>query len=161
VSPAASTPAVPASPAATSAPVSGSAPAAAPRWSPQRIRNEVGLAEKRAGLKLTESQREQADRLVAQGQTPQDAVRAMAGPAPPAPTTTSAARALPPQPARLKLNAQESKEYVRLRQAGKTHNEAAEAIEAQRAFAQQFGTPSVADVRKAVAERNVTGRWKK
>jgi hypothetical protein len=143
VSPAASIPAVPTSPAVPSASVSAPTRPAGPQWSPQRIRNEVGLAEKRAKVKLTERQREAADGLVAQGQSPAEAVKAVA----------------PPQPARLKLKAEESKEYVRMRKAGKSHQEVAEAIEAQREFARQFGTPSVEDVRKAVASRNTTGRW--
>lgn len=162
VAPAASTPAAPASPVVTGASPSAPLPPAVSQWSPQRIRNEVGLAERRGGLKLTEVQREQADRLVAQGAAPAEAVTSVAAEAPAAsaPTPTTA----PPAPAsaaaqKLHLNAAESKEYLRLRNAGKTHPEAQEAIEQQRTFARQFGTPSVEAVRKAVAERNATGRW--
>lgn len=159
VSPAASTPAVPASPAAPSAPQSVPTSPAGPKWSPQRIRNEVGLAERRGGLKLSEAQREQADRLVAQGQAPAEAVKAVGGstaptpPAAPAPAASVAPKA--------RLNAAETQVFQRLLAAGKTPQEAMRAIEQQRAFAQQFGTPSVADVRKAVADRNATGRWQK
>lgn len=76
VSPRASTPVVPEPPAS-----SGSAAPlrAGPAWSPQQIRNEVGLAERRAGLTLTEEQRAVADQLVKQGHPPGDVVKALAG----------------------------------------------------------------------------------
>lgn len=55
----------------------------------------------------------------------------------------------PAEPAKAKLTAPESKEYMRLRQSGKTHPEAMDLIEAQRAFQQRFGLegPTTADTK--------------
>ena len=160
VSPVASPPVTPTLPAATGVPPSVPIPPAGPKWSPQRIRNEVGLAERRGGLKLTEAQREQADRLVVQGLAPKHAVQAVAGPSAPAIQTVSPPAAPTPLPMpKAKLSAAETSEYFRLLRLGKTEAEARTAIELQRGFARQFGTPSPEAARQAVAERNATGRW--
>ena len=162
VSPAALPPVAPMPQAATGVPPSVPTPPAGPKWSLQRIRNEVGLAEKRSQLTLTEAQREQADRLVAQGLAPKHAVQAVAGPSAPAIQTVSPpAAAAPAQAATLKakLTAAETTEFFRLRKMGKTPTEAYTAIELQRGFARQFGTPSPEAARQAVAARNATGRW--
>jgi hypothetical protein len=55
----------------------------------------------------------------------------------------------------------EIRAFVELRQAGKSIEEATAAIEQQRQLAQALGTPTGENVRRAVAERNVTGRWGK
>jgi hypothetical protein len=52
------------------------------------------------------------------------------------------AAAQTPAPARLKLTAPESKEYLRLRQLGQTDPQAMEALQAARDFQQRFGTPT-------------------
>lgn len=172
-SPLASSPGAPAPPAAPavrpSGPIPPGAPVSAPQpvaaapaasgWSLQRIRNEVGLAERRAGLTLTESQREAADGLVAQGAAPKEAVSSIAAQAPaaPAPMPTAAAPAVP----KARLTAAEVQAYQRMTRAGKTPREAYEAIDLQRQFAQQFGTPAPETVRQKVADRNATGRWRK
>ncbi len=139
---------------AESAPAS---PAASmrPPMSAQRIRNEVGLAARRSNLKLTEPELAQADGLVREGLTPVQAVKQVGGqtaatPAASAPTASSK----PP-----KMTAAETREYVALRSKGKTHQEAAEVLQAQRELAKRFGTPSPEDARKAVQQRNKTGRW--
>ena len=160
VPPVASPPVAPMSQAATGVPPSVPTPPAGPKWSLQRIRNEVGLAERRGGLKLTEAQREQADRLVVQGLAPKHAVQAVAGPSAPAIQTVSPPAAPTPLPMpKAKLSAAETSEYFRLLRLGKTEAEARTAIELQRGFARQFGTPSPEAARQAVAERNATGRW--
>lgn len=133
---------------APEAPAAPSAAAAAPvstagsRLSPQRIRNEVGIAARRAGVKLSDQQLAEADALVAQGRAPADAVREVASGKP-------------------TLNAAESKEYVRRLTAGQTHQQAMEALDQLRALAAKLGTPSSETVRSTVAKRNATGRWPK
>jgi hypothetical protein len=52
------------------------------------------------------------------------------------------AAAQSPAPARIKLTAPESKEYLRLRQGGMTDPQAVEALQAARAFQARFGTPT-------------------
>jgi len=47
-----------------------------------------------------------------------------------------------PAPARVKLTAPESREYLRLRQAGMTDPQAIEALQAARDFQARFGTPT-------------------
>lgn len=123
------------------------------------------MAERRSGLSLTEAQRVEADRLVAQGVAPREAIQTAAGPA--AETTASTQPAAPATPApatavapKAHLTAAESQVYTRLRRAGKTHQEAVQAIETQRDLVQRLGTPSPEDVRRSVAERNATGRWR-
>jgi hypothetical protein len=166
VGPAASVPAAPGPPVGPSVPAVGqTTPAArAPfqNWSPQRVRNEVGLAERRNGLTLTEPQRAQADHLVAQGLAPKDAVQAASGqgPATSVPTPTAAAEA-PAAAAKVQLNAAETQAYQRLLAKGLTPQQAVEAIEAQRLLAQRLGTPSPERTRQRIVERNTTGRWPK
>jgi hypothetical protein len=52
------------------------------------------------------------------------------------------AAAQTPAPARIKLTAPESKEYLRLRQSGMTDPQTMEALQAARDFQQRFGTPT-------------------
>ena len=142
-------------PAPQAAPVaSGSAPRSqsAPSMSPQRLRNEVGLAARRANTKLTEQEYAVAEGMVQQGASPAEAVRTVAQVAKPAPAPAI------PKP---KLSAAETREYVRLRGTGKTNDEAMQALADQRALVAKLGTPSPETVRQAVAERNATGRWSK
>lgn len=163
----ASTPGAPTPPVAAASPAasapSAPTPSAAPRWSPQQVRNEVGLAMRRAQMNLTETQRLEADRLVRQGASPAEAVQqvAAASPAASAATTTPApaAPATTTAPAKLHLSAAEQPVYSQLRLAGKTHEEAAAAIEQLRALAQKLGMPSSETVRTTTAARNAKGRW--
>lgn len=160
----ASAPAAPAAqplpaPAPQAAPATRTAPAATTSGSPlspQRIRNEVGLEARRGKLTLSDEQYAQAEAAVKSGMSAASAVRAAAGKAAPQ-APAAAATAVP---ARLKLNVDEAKTYVRLRNDGKTHAEAQSAIEAMRAFAAKFSTPSTDTVVRKVVDRNVSGRWR-
>lgn len=150
--PAASPPAVPAPATAPAVAEAAAVPSAARGPSPQMIRNQVGLASRQSGLKLSEEQMAAADALVATGRAPMDAVRVVAAQAPAAPVA-------PPVAPKPKLNAAEASVYVRLRSAGKSHQEAMQAVEVQRELAQRLGLPSSETVRTTVGERNRTGRW--
>lgn len=131
-------------------------------WSPQRVKSEVGLAYRRSaeykrGLRLSDDQIDEADRLVAQGKTPVEAVREVAARAEgSAPVATSQPAAAPPP----KTTIPEAAEYVRLRRLGKTHEQALAAIEEQKTLAEKLGTPSPETVAEKVSDRNKTGRWK-
>lgn len=149
-SPAGTTPAPPAPPAAPSAARSVATRPAGLSWSPQQLRNEVGLAARRSGAKLSDHEYALAEDMVKQGVSPADAVKTVAQKVA-QPTQTATAR--------LRLNVAEAKEYARLRGAGKTHQEAADAILVQRTLAQKLGTPSSKQVQQDVTERNATGRW--
>jgi hypothetical protein len=146
-SPRGSTPATPASPAAPSAAGSAATRPAGPQWSPQRLRNEVGLAARRQKATLTEQEYAVVEGMVQQGVKPADAV------------ATVAQQIAKPPTAKLRLSVAEAKEYMRLRGAGKTDQEAAEAIRMQQKLAKQFGLPSSKTVQQQVAHRNATGRW--
>lgn len=150
VPPVASSPVAQGPPAAPVARGSAPAQTVGSQWSPQRLRNEVGLAARRANAKLSEQEYAIAEGMVKQGASPIDAVRTVAQVAKPAATPAI------PKP---KLTAAETKEYVRLRSAGKSNQEAMESLAQQRELAQKFGTPSSDEVRRRVAERNATGRW--
>lgn len=156
-SPVASPPAAPAPPAAptpaSSAPATAATSTAAPRLSPQQIRNEVGIAARRSGTKLSDQEMAQADALVAQGKSPTDAVAQV--------IASQAKAATSGAVAKIKLSAAEGKVYMQLRGKGKTHEEAVSAIDAQRKLAGSMGTPSSEEVRSRVAQRNVTGRWER
>jgi hypothetical protein len=147
--PAASPPGVPAPPAAAATPLSAPTPPppsgspTAP-MSPQRIQNELGLAARRAGLKLTEPQYAEAALRVQGGETPVAAVTAVAP---------------PPPPPKLKISAAEMGTYTALRKLGTSHQDAMAAVQAQRDLVAALGTPSSEAVRQAVADRNVSGRW--
>lgn len=151
--PVASPPATPVSPAASGAPTAAPISSAGPGWSPQRIQNEVGLAARRTKATLTKEQYAEAEHLVRSGTAPIEAVRAV--------SSGKAAAAPVAAPSKPKLSAAETKEYVRLRSAGKTDQQAIESIAQQRALIQQLGTPSSDVVRQRVTERNATGRWSK
>lgn len=172
----ASSPAAPAPPAASGAAATpaGAPPAAAPSappaslrvvMSPQRIQNELGIAARRAKVTLTEPEYDQAAELVAkQGLTPVEAVARMKPPPVPPPSAASVVEPPPVQSpqaalAKARLNGAESTEYMRLIRSGKTPPQALQAIEEQRALAKRFGTPDSETVRKAVKDRNATGRW--
>lgn len=156
--PVAAAPAPQAPPAVPSAPETVAARPSGSEWSPQRIRNEVGMAARRSGAQLSDEQMTVADRMVGEGVSPADAVRAVAAGAPPVAAPVAAADPAAAA-ARFRLTAAEAKVYGRLRQAGKSHQEAQASIEMQRELAAQLGTPSGEAVRTSVAERNATGRW--
>lgn len=144
--PAVSSPGAPASPAAPSAPAVAPTSPAGPQWSPQRLRNELGLAARRNKVTLTEQEYEVAAGMVQQGVPATDAVK-----------TVAAQLAKPQAAPRLKLNVEEAKVYMRLRGQGKTHQDAQEAIQGLRDLGK--GLPSTKTVQTKVAERNATGRW--
>jgi hypothetical protein len=123
-------------------------------WSPQRIRNEVGLAARRMNVTLTEPQAKAAEDLVAAGRMPTAAV------AEAAPVKVAAApEVTPPPAAKPKVLAAEMKEYSRLRKLGKSHMEAVEVLQAQRELARRLGTPTSEAVRQTIVERNLSGEW--
>jgi hypothetical protein len=122
--PGAAPPDAPAPPAATgdpavvppSPPGSAGPPPAPPVTNPlpdQRALNEAALAARRAAYQARVSAAGEADAV-----------------------------AQTPAPARIKLTAPESREYLRLRQAGMTDPQTMEALQAARAFQQRFGTPT-------------------
>jgi hypothetical protein len=139
--PLAAPPDVPAPPAAAAAPAPAPTSPAASTWSPQRIRNEVGLAARRGKLTLSDAQLDQADALVQAGQSPASAVRSVA------------------PPPKVKITAAEMGVYTELRRRGLTQAQAADLIATQRQLAQSLGTPSSEAIRQAVEQRNLTGRW--
>ena len=139
--PRASAPAVPAPPIAPTALRSAPTPPAGPQWSPQRLRNEVGLAARRAQLKLSDEQYQKAEDLVRAGAAPEAAVVAVA------------------PPPKVKIVAAEMGAYTALRRKGLSHQEAVDLVAAQRDLVARLGTPTSEAVRHAVAERNVSGRW--
>src|SRR5262245_29092273 len=149
-------PAVPEPPVAPAPPESAPTPAAPSGfgWSPQRIRNEVGLAARRMKVTLTDAQAQAAQDLVATGRMPTAAVAEVAPPK----TAAALEPALPPA-AKPKVTAAEMKEYTRLRRLGKSHAEATAVLQVQRDLAQRLGTPTSEVVRQTVAERNVSGEW--
>jgi len=154
---AAPTPAPPTAPAVPTAPVAAPPTSVAfQSWSPQRIRNEVGLAYRRSGLKLSDEQLNAADDLVAQGTAPAEAIRSVATGA----KVSAAPAAAPAAAAKPRLNPAETKVFVQLLQAGKSPQQAMQSIEQQRVLASMLGTPSTQSVQAAVAERNATGRWR-
>lgn len=124
-----------------------------PAMSPQRIQNELGIQARRQQVTLSEPEYKQAAELVRAGKTPTEAVATMKAQQPPPAAAPTAG------PDKLRLTAAETQAYAKLRIAGKSHEEAVGAIEEQRRLAQTFGLPTGEDVRKAVAERNATGRW--
>lgn len=144
-------------------------PPATAQYYPQKFLNEVAIQAKRQGLALSESEYAVAHQLTGQGATPAQAVQTIAearmsaaGAAAPMPSHAPAAPAAPApaSPEKFRLSADESKLYMQLRKAGKTHADAAQAIAAQRAMAARFGLPPSATVENAVADRNATGRWR-
>lgn len=132
------------SPAPTPQPSVSPTPASPVAMSPQRIQNELGLAARRAGLKLSEPDYQRAAELVTQGQSPTDAVKAVAAPDP----------AVKP-----KLSGAEFQAAQMLVQKGMAPDDAVRTVIGQRAFAARFGLPSSETVRTRVANRNDTGRW--
>lgn len=145
--PPASPPAAPMPAAGPDVPRSVPAPPAGSGWSPQRIQNELGLAARRSKVTLTEEEYAAAAEQVAKGHAPAGVVSQL--------KAMKAAQA----PPKLRLDSEESKVYTQLRRTGKTHQEAAQAIEQLRALATKLGTPASAAVRSQVADRNATGRW--
>jgi hypothetical protein len=126
--------------------------------SPQRIQNELGLAARRANLKLTEPQFAAAETLVRSGKTPIEAVTAASGgaAAAEAPTVVTAAGETA---GKLKLNRDELNEYVRMTKSGIAPADAVLAIAKQRQLQQSLGTPTTSEVIRRVVDRNTSGRW--
>lgn len=162
--PVASPPVAPAPQAAPAAAQSAATRAAAPThpapayqgWSPAKIKNEVGLAARRANADFSEAERLAADDLVAQGKSPVDAVLAVKRQRTPDATAEPPKAAQTPAAEKLKLNSAEAALYARLRSTGKTHAEAATAIETQRKLAAMLGTPSVAEMNANMAKLKAT-----
>lgn len=133
------------------------------QMSPASIRMDLGLVARRAKVVLEKAELDEAARLVTAGRSPIEAVAEIAhrgGKLPGSlPTPPAGMPAAPATAARLKLSSDEGKVYVLLLRKGKSHQEAIEAIQAQRALGAMPGvtTPSAAD--RAVRERLTTGRW--
>jgi hypothetical protein len=118
------------------------------QMSPTAIQSDLGLAARRAGLKLTEPEYQQAEALVRSGQTAEDAVRSLQ-------TTPTAAPAQAPTPAVLAedMSPAELQAYRRMKDSGIPDAVAKHEIVKARAAAQlmnrQFGlkTPTEAETR--------------
>lgn len=110
-----------------------------------------------ASVRLTPQESQALEGLVAQGydraQVVQEIVRQRQPSTPPKPTPPKAS-------GKPSLNAAETKEYQRLIGRGKTPQEAMTLIEEQRAFQQRLGLPTSEETRRAVVDRNATGRWR-
>lgn len=165
-SPVASSPAVPVPEVAPSAPASPQVPVATRGPSPQMVQNELGIQARRQQVKLSEPQYKAATELVNQGRTPAQAIQEVASRTQATPVTAtttpgpeSPASAPKTPKSRGKLTADEADEYLRLTGKGMSHEEAVEALLAQRQLAKKLGTPTPERVRRNVAERNATGRW--
>ena len=104
-------------------------------------------------MRLTPEEAQALRELVAQGYDEAEVLGAIARQRPPAPSSR------PSQGAKPSFNAAEAKEYQRLLGRGTSPQEARRLIEEQRAFQQGKGLPTSEDTRRAVVERNATGRW--
>jgi hypothetical protein len=116
-------------------------------------------------VRLSEQQYSEATALVNQGQSPADAVAQVAKNPQAAPVqTTAAAEPTPVQapaaaptkakaPKRPKLTADEADEYLRLLDRGMSHQEAVDALMAERSLASKLGTMSPDTMRQRVARR--------
>lgn len=148
------------------APPSPAPPAPPPSTGQAKV---AGRAAAQTGIRLTSEESAAVKDLVSQGYAESDVVKAIVQQreAAPAATRTRAAPSQPPpsEPAatatsvKPHLNAAESTEYRRLRQRGKSHQEAMTLIEDQRAFQQRKGLPTSEETRRAIGERNDSGRW--
>lgn len=143
------TPPVTAPPPAEAPPASAPVPAASvtPSAAPSAPAPTPAMT---PALSLTADEQMALDGLLRQGY-PREAVLARIAEqrqeAPAAPTTKA------------NLKADETKEYMRLRNKGQSHQQAMEVIDGQRALKQRLGLADGETVRKSVAERNQTGRW--
>jgi len=127
-------PAAPASTPAPAGPPPPSVPAESrPAMSPQRLQNELGLAARRAQVKLSEPEYQQAAELVKGGQAPADAVQAVAQKQAPRPH----------------LSGPEVQLYLKLRASGKSDADAVAALTAMRAMNERFGlkTPTIEETK--------------
>lgn len=113
------------------------------QMSPTAIQSDLGIAARRMGVKLPPASEAaaQAEALVRQGASIEDAVKATAA------------------PVKLKLSSAESQAYMTFRKQGMSGKEALEAVQSMRSFADRFGLPSNRSVSDAVKARNETGRW--
>jgi putative ubiquitin-RnfH superfamily antitoxin RatB of RatAB toxin-antitoxin module len=109
--------------------------------SPQAIQNDLGVAARRLKVSLHPGspQAAQAEALVRQGASVEDAVQASA------------------LPAKVKLSAAESTVYDALRKSGLSDEQAAKLLTATRTL--NANLPTDAEVQAAVRKRNETGRW--
>jgi hypothetical protein len=117
----------------------------------QSVRNDVGIAAKRAKVELSKAGHQVAEQLVRNGKTPVEAVAEIAG----RPAAPAAAQSMP----RMRLNADEMKEYARLVKAGKSDVEAKLAIAQQRELVATTGATPLPKARSRVASRQATGKW--
>lgn len=148
----AGTPAAPAAPPAAA----GSAPQARPR------------APRQQSVRLTRDEAQARDLMVKQGYDEAAVVRELVkrrqtqSAAPSARTQPDAqpTSRTPAASQKPSLNAAETKEFQRLLKRGRSPEEAMELIEAQRAFQQRLGLPTSEQTRRAVVDRNETGKWR-
>lgn len=119
----------------------------------QSVRNDLGIASKRAKTPLTEPEMAEAARLVREGQTPVEAVAAVAQ------RQASQAPAVVRPPVRMRLTPDETTEYERLVRAGKSDVEAKLAIAQQRELVATTGATPLPKAKARVDVRKATGRW--
>ena len=100
-------------------------------WSPQRLRNEIGIATRRTGVTLTGEQEAAAGELIKGGTSAVDAVKSVAG------------------PLKETLTAGEAKLVDAMSRAGRSDAEIQAALKAARDFNTKFGlkTPTAAETR--------------
>lgn len=137
-------------------PASGRTPG---QMSPASIGMDLGLSARRLGATLSKDQFAEAATLVtSRGLSPVQAVQQIAGQQAPAPpvATASAPAAARPSP---RVSRAEAQEYARMLAAGKTDEEATQAILTQRSLIARTGATSPAKAQRRVAARQATGRW--
>lgn len=123
----------------------------------QWIQNDLGIAARRARATLSQDDFAEAARLVREeGLTP---VQAVTKTSPEQAATVAPHSHANVPPANIPMGLDEVRAYGQMRRSGKTHQQAMTALDQQRALAAQLATPSPAEARSAVAERNATGRW--
>ncbi len=105
-----------------------------------------------AARTLTAEERQAVDALVQQGYTESDVLAQLDKLKTPSTKFT-------PSAIKLKMNAAETKQFLRLQRTGKTADEAAALVKAERELAKRLGTPDSETVRRKVMDRNATGRW--
>lgn len=123
------------------------------QMSPAAIGNDLGLSARRLGVTLEEQGfAEAADLVRTQGLSPVQAVAEVAARAPKVSTPVAT-------PSSRRVSRAEAQEYARLMAAGKTDEEAARAILAQRQLSAKTGATTPAKAARRVKARQTTGRW--
>lgn len=126
-------------------------PAAAPRAPARSAPARTPTTTAATSVRLTAEESQALQQLVKEGYDEADVVQTIVQQrqAPAAPRTSG----------KPSLSAAETKEYQRLLGRGKSPDEAMQLIEGQRSMIQAKGLPTSEQTRRAVVDRNATGRW--